>query len=655
MNHSACHDGSVGTAHTESIDTSFEDTDSKSCKRKDCQGGEPAKKRHRSKKPIDAPRRPKSAYMFFLAEFRAKYKIANPDTTKVAEVAKAAGEVWRSLTPEQRAAYEQKSVGAKAQYAEAKRVYDNDHPRPQRSVTKEKDPAEIKRPQSAYFLFLSDFRAQFKGMHPDQHLQVSEMGRLAGEKWKTMTEEEKLPYVRLSAASKEEYARMKTLTPEERIMFEVGQNATASGFSLQPRAAVPCASNENGKVGPQAKGSSGSSATAGPQMFPEQRPICISPPKLCSNSCSTSLHENSSAYTGTLPTSQPGPRPDLQLLQSLYHPLAHLHTANSMLSAVDVADKTAQVLKERSFGNKPNMLQPLSQTLQDTMKHFQALQSTQDAANLNCQPAAMTGMPPGSQCPATRELVPAASCSSNDSRLPPNQDAVMTLLQQQHWPLSPTAANQLLQLLTMTQNQPPLQQQNLSNGQAVMPSCSVQMTPSNGGRSSQQQSLPIQDPSKPIKSSTPPLPSAPGVKSAGIQSNSDAQSIINLRALAAASNLSPLQLRLLSLQAENLLEAARVDAVLKSWAQCGDANPYATLAGLQQLLPQNAGQPGSAAEKALLSQLGLSGGNLLSRLGSGGLSDVMMGPGTYSKLPNASTPPSIAALAWHALNAPHNM
>ena len=34
-----------------------------------------AAKRRRAKKPQDAPRRPKSAYMFYLAEFREQYKV----------------------------------------------------------------------------------------------------------------------------------------------------------------------------------------------------------------------------------------------------------------------------------------------------------------------------------------------------------------------------------------------------------------------------------------------------------------------------------------------------------------------------------------------------------------------------------------------------
>lgn len=40
--------------------------------------------------------------------------------------------------------------------------YDKDHPKPLRRAKKERDPAELKRPQSAYFFFLADFREEYK-------------------------------------------------------------------------------------------------------------------------------------------------------------------------------------------------------------------------------------------------------------------------------------------------------------------------------------------------------------------------------------------------------------------------------------------------------------------------------------------------------------
>ena len=43
-------------------------------------------KKRRAKKPKDAPRRPKSAYMFFLAEFREKWKVRQPACTPTCPV-----------------------------------------------------------------------------------------------------------------------------------------------------------------------------------------------------------------------------------------------------------------------------------------------------------------------------------------------------------------------------------------------------------------------------------------------------------------------------------------------------------------------------------------------------------------------------------------
>ncbi|XP_075263971.1 high mobility group-T protein-like [Convolutriloba macropyga] len=175
-------------------------------------------KRVRAKKPADAPRRPKSAYMFFLAEFREQWKLANPDSKKVSEVAVAAGNAWRSLPPEKRAEYEQQSRASKDEYKSLISKYEEDHPKQANRPKKERAPGELKRPQSAYFFFLADFRLQFKEQHKGEVISVSVVGKAAGEKWKQLTPEEKKPYEDMSSASKSEYARMKMLTPAERVM-----------------------------------------------------------------------------------------------------------------------------------------------------------------------------------------------------------------------------------------------------------------------------------------------------------------------------------------------------------------------------------------------------------------------------------------------------
>ncbi|KAF7096410.1 hypothetical protein CFC21_098360 [Triticum aestivum] len=52
---------------------------------------------------------------------------------------------------------------------------------------------KAKRPPTAFFLFMKDFRVEFKASHPDEK-GVAAVGKAAGEKWKSMTEEEKKPY-----------------------------------------------------------------------------------------------------------------------------------------------------------------------------------------------------------------------------------------------------------------------------------------------------------------------------------------------------------------------------------------------------------------------------------------------------------------------------
>lgn len=63
------------------------------------------------------------------------------------------------------------------------------------------------------------------------------IGREAGEKWKSMSAEDKEPYELLSTASKAEYARMKQLSPAERIMVLATQamhDPVRCMFALRP-------------------------------------------------------------------------------------------------------------------------------------------------------------------------------------------------------------------------------------------------------------------------------------------------------------------------------------------------------------------------------------------------------------------------------------
>ncbi|TKY75333.1 HMG1/2 protein [Spatholobus suberectus] len=69
-----------------------------------------------------------------------------------------------------------------------------------------KDPNKPKRPPSAFFVFMEEFRKQFNKEHPDNKA-VSAVGKAAGAKWKSMSDAEKAPFVAKSEKRKADYEK----------------------------------------------------------------------------------------------------------------------------------------------------------------------------------------------------------------------------------------------------------------------------------------------------------------------------------------------------------------------------------------------------------------------------------------------------------------
>jgi len=76
-----------------------------------------------------------------------------------------------------------------------------------KAAKKVKDPNVPKRPQTAFFIFLNDFRMTFKEEHPDVK-GVAAVGKAGGERWKSMSEADKQPFVTKAAQKKAEYDRI---------------------------------------------------------------------------------------------------------------------------------------------------------------------------------------------------------------------------------------------------------------------------------------------------------------------------------------------------------------------------------------------------------------------------------------------------------------
>ncbi|KAH7432022.1 hypothetical protein KP509_07G004800 [Ceratopteris richardii] len=75
-----------------------------------------------------------------------------------------------------------------------------------RGKKEKKDPNKPKRPPTPFFVFLEEFRKTFVAENP--HVKaVAAVGKAGGDKWKTLSDAEKAPYVAKANAKKVEYEK----------------------------------------------------------------------------------------------------------------------------------------------------------------------------------------------------------------------------------------------------------------------------------------------------------------------------------------------------------------------------------------------------------------------------------------------------------------
>ncbi|XP_023545143.1 high mobility group B protein 1-like [Cucurbita pepo subsp. pepo] len=70
-----------------------------------------------------------------------------------------------------------------------------------------KDPNKPKRPPSAFFVFLEEFRQEYKRENPNVKA-VSAVGKAGGQRWQSLTHDEKAPYEAKAAKRKAEYEKL---------------------------------------------------------------------------------------------------------------------------------------------------------------------------------------------------------------------------------------------------------------------------------------------------------------------------------------------------------------------------------------------------------------------------------------------------------------
>uniref|UniRef100_A0A251T134 Putative high mobility group box domain-containing protein n=1 Tax=Helianthus annuus TaxID=4232 RepID=A0A251T134_HELAN len=171
-----------------------------------------AVKKGKPAKDPNKPKRPASAFFVFMEEFRKQFKAENPDNKSVAAVGKAGGVKWKAMSTSEKAPYVAKAEKRKAEYEKTMVAYNKKQASGvmMRLAVKKgkaaKDPNKPKRPASAFFVFMEDFRKQFKAENPDNK-SVAAVGKAGGAKWKAMSTSEQAPYVAKAEKRKAEYEK----------------------------------------------------------------------------------------------------------------------------------------------------------------------------------------------------------------------------------------------------------------------------------------------------------------------------------------------------------------------------------------------------------------------------------------------------------------
>lgn len=100
-------------------------------------------------------------------------------------------------------------------------------PKQDKRLRKSKDPNQPKRPPSAFFVFMEEFRKSYKEKHPEVK-SVATVGKAGGNKWNAMTDEEKAPYVSTAAERKEEYERKMNAYRNKEVAEEKSEQADSN-------------------------------------------------------------------------------------------------------------------------------------------------------------------------------------------------------------------------------------------------------------------------------------------------------------------------------------------------------------------------------------------------------------------------------------------
>ena len=163
------------------------------------------RRKRKQKRAPEAPKKAMTAYIFFNKEMRQQVKESLGPTAKTTEIVRVIAEKWSNMTDEEKAPYVKMAEDDKVRYNREISNYEGPlHvPVTRKRGHQNRSPDAPKRAMSPFLYFSNEKRQEMQKCNPD--LKVTDISAKLGEIWRDMTDEQKEPYVKKSAADRDRY------------------------------------------------------------------------------------------------------------------------------------------------------------------------------------------------------------------------------------------------------------------------------------------------------------------------------------------------------------------------------------------------------------------------------------------------------------------
>ncbi|KDQ64411.1 hypothetical protein JAAARDRAFT_116407 [Jaapia argillacea MUCL 33604] len=207
------------------------------------------------KSALRPPKLAPSAWQLYFTDWISRHQATSSKKLNVAQAAKEAGQEYANLTAAEKEPYKRRSQ-------ELKEIREREYDHYIRSLTPDdikrenvfrtaqrkagksrkgniKDPNAPKKPLSAYFMFLQRIRSDKELVREvfGDETETTKQSVLAAHKWRSMTDEERQPFLAQAEQEKMEYEAARRLYEEGTIGFE-----TSINFRLSPGSPILSAS-----------------------------------------------------------------------------------------------------------------------------------------------------------------------------------------------------------------------------------------------------------------------------------------------------------------------------------------------------------------------------------------------------------------------------